>query len=261
MTKPVQVAEVDAVEAARLSDSGEVLLLDVREDDEWDSGHARSGHTRWGTGIVLAVAGVPASLFGTRLNRLVEQDVLLLAFAAVMLVAATGMLLRSRSHHDPADSADRVEPASGGAPPSSSGGTATTVRPAHVAQATGAAAWLRLASIGLLIGLLTGFLGVGGGFVIVPALVIVLRFPMLVAVGTSLLVISLNAAVALAARAGHGSFDWDVIVPFTAAAVIGSLLGKKASDRSPADTLTRAFAILLVLVAGYVAVRAGMGLP
>ncbi len=63
-------------------------------------------------------------------------------------------------------------------------------------------------------GLLTGFFGVGGGFVIVPALVLALGFTMPEAVGTSLLVIAINSAVALSTRLSGGSLDWGVIVPF-----------------------------------------------
>ena len=82
------------------------------------------------------------------------------------------------------------------------------------------------------VGLLTGFFGVGGGFAVVPALVLALGFTMPVAVGTSLLVIAINSATALAARAGHGiSIDWTVIGVFTAAAVIGSLLGGRVASR------------------------------
>lgn len=206
-------------------------------------GHARSGGTRWRTGSLLAVAGVPASVLGSLLNRSVDENVLLLAFAALMLVAAAGMLLRTRQQDEPHEHG------------SGPGATATAVRPARVR------AVLRLGSAGALIGFLTGFLGVGGGFVIVPVLVLALRFPMPAAVGTSLLVIALNSAVALGARATDGaSYDWDVIVPFTAAAIVGSLLGKRISDRLPAATLTRAFAVLLLLVAVYVAVRAVQGL-
>ena len=80
------------------------------------------------------------------------------------------------------------------------------------------------------------------------------------AVGTSLLVISLNSAVALTARAGHGSFAWEVTVPFTVAAVAGSLAGKRVADRLSAGTLTVSFAALLVAVAVYVATRAGLAL-
>jgi len=201
-------------------------------------GHARSGGTRWRTGFLLAAAGVPASVLGSILNRSVEESVLLLAFAALMLVAAAGMLVRT--HHE-----DEAHDETGRA-----GAITTAVRPARARTA------LRLGGAGALIGFLTGFLGVGGGFVIVPVLVLALHFPMSTAVGTSLLVIALNSAVALAARTAHGTYDWDVIIPFTAAAVVGSLLGKRVSDRLPAATLTRAFAVLLLLVAAYVAVQA-----
>ncbi len=215
-------------------------------------GHARSSNTRWKTGLLLGAAGVPASVLGTRLNRLVDENVLLLSFAALMLVAAAGMLLRSHSHAaDPADDGDESR---------TSGGTATAVRTAPAPTITGSQAALRLVAAGLLIGFLTGFLGVGGGFVIVPVLVIALGFSMPVAVGTSLLVIALNSAVALAARVGNSTFAWDVIVPFTLAAIAGSLLGKKVADRVASHTLTRAFAVLLVAVAVYVATRAALAM-
>ena len=95
---------------------------------------------------------------------------------------------------------------------------------------------------------------------VVPVLVSTLCWPMPVAVGTSLLVIALNSAVALAARAGQDDFAWDVIVPFTLTAVAGSLFGKKVANRVDAIILTRAFAVLLVAVAGYVATRAVLAL-
>ena len=102
-------------------------------------------------------------------------------------------------------------------------------------------------------GFLTGFFGVGGGFVIVPALVLVLGLPMQQAVGTSLLVVAANSATALASRAGVAHFDWAVIVPFTLAAMIATLLGKRVADRLPATRLKRGFAVLLVIVAVYTA--------
>ncbi len=197
--------------------------------------HARSGGTRWREGGLLAAVGVPASLVGTWLNQLVDEDVLLLCFSAIMLVAAAGMLLRR---------APEVAAGEGDVIPDGDAGRR----------------WLRLALAGSGIGFLTGFLGVGGGFIIVPALVLALHFPIAVAVGTSLMVIALNAAVALLARAGTGGFAWDVIVPFTAAAVAASFVGKRAADRLPAHRLTQGFAVLLVLVAAYVGVRAVLGL-
>ncbi len=205
--------------------------------------YARSGHTRWRTGLTLAAAGIPASVLGSYLNRSVEENVLLLAFAAVMLLAAAGMLLRTQPGDEPPD---RPEPSAPAARPD-------LRRPGRLLS------W-RLVSAGLVIGFLTGFLGVGGGFVIVPVLVLGLGLALPAAVGTSLLVIALNSGVALAARSVGGSFAWEVIVPFTTAAVAGSLLGKRVADRLPSAVLTRAFAVLLVLVAGYVVVRAVPGL-
>ena len=106
------------------------------------------------------------------------------------------------------------------------------------------------------VGLLTGFFGVGGGFVVVPALVLVLGFAMPVAVGTSLLVISINSASALIARLGHGlALDWALIGSFTAAAIIGSLLGGRVTSRVQPRLLAQGFALLLVAVALYTAAR------
>ncbi len=223
-------------------------------------GHALFGHTRWGYGLLVSALGVPASLLGTRLNRQVDPDVLLLAFAGLMLIAATGMLLRARSvarrQRDRGSNATATRDVRGTA---TGQGTALTLErtwtdTAPPRRTIDQAGTLTLGA--LLIGFLTGFLGVGGGFVVVPVLVLLLRLPMPVAVGTSLLVIGLNSAVALAARAGAGSFDWDVIVPFTAAAIAGSLAGKRVADRIRPNTLTVAFAVLLVAVAVYVATRA-----
>ncbi|GAC1611325.1 MAG: sulfite exporter TauE/SafE family protein [Mycobacteriales bacterium] len=223
-------------------------------------GHARSGHTRWGSGFLLTAVGVPASLLGTLLNRRVQPNVLLLSFAALMLIAAAAMLVR-------AGGARAAESAGLRAPEGEQtrGGDTLTVTRQRTRTEVGTRSRsrsgqaVRLGAAGLGIGFLTGFLGVGGGFIVVPALVVLLGTPMPVAVGTSLLVISLNSAVALAARAGNGSFDWKVIVPFTAAAVAGSLGGKRVADRVNPHKLTVAFAVLLVAVAVYVAVQAGLG--
>src|SRR5699024_7143809 len=87
---------------------------------------------------------------------------------------------------------------------------------------------------GLLVGSLTGFLGVGGGSVGVPALIAALGMAMPTAVGTSLVIIALNSAVSLAARTGSNAFDWALILPFTLAAVLGSFGGRAVTDRLPA---------------------------
>jgi uncharacterized membrane protein YfcA len=200
--------------------------------------HGRAGNTRWGTGLLLGLAGVPASIVGTAVNRAVAPSVLLLAFAALMVVAATGMLLRART-------GPTAEPEPGG-------GLAVRTRTSVPV--------VRVALAGLGIGFLTGFLGVGGGFVIVPALVVLLQFPMPVAVGTSLLVIALNSGVALLDRAGGSAhFAWSVIVPFTLAAIAGSVGGKRVAGSVDPRTLTRAFALLLLAVAAYVVAKTLLG--
>jgi uncharacterized membrane protein YfcA len=191
--------------------------------------HARAGRVDWRAALVFGALGIPASIGGSWLNAMVDPQVLLLAFAALMLVAAAAMYRRSR----------RVEVAGADSPQ------------------TGAAQMVRVVAVAFLVGFLTGFLGVGGGFIIVPALVLAMGFGMPTAVGTSLVIISITSLAAFVERLGHGTIAWDVVVPFTAAAIAGSLIGKRLSERVSGATLTRAFATLLVLVAGYVAVRAG----
>lgn len=90
---------------------------------------------------------------------------------------------------------------------------------------------LRVVLAATAVGLLTGFFGVGGGFVIVPALVLALGFEMPAAVGTSLLVITINAVTALTARLGtHVHIDWALLAAFTGAAVAGSFAGNRVNS-------------------------------
>ena len=213
--------------------------------------HARDGGTRWATGLLLAAAGIPAAVLGTHLNTRVDEGVLLLAFAALMLVSAAFMVRHSA--HD----SEGAEPTSTRSSGSSTG--AVTVASPKVTTRT-ASTVIRLVAAGLVLGFLTGFLGVGGGFFAVPVLVLALDLPMSAAVGTSLVVIAVNSAVSLAARVGGQDIVWDVVVPFTGAAILGSLLGTRFADRLPTATLTRAFAALLVVVGLYVGVRASFAL-
>jgi uncharacterized membrane protein YfcA len=118
----------------------------------------------------------------------------------------------------------------------------------------------KVVAAGSAVGLLTGLFGVGGGFVIVPALTLWLGFSMPDAIGTSLLIIAANSAVALALRAGSATIEWAVAIPFTVAAVAGVLTGKRLADRlNPQRSLTW-FAGLLVAVGAYTALRAGLSL-
>ena len=224
--------------------------------------HLREGRVRVGAGTVFGLLGVAGSYAGTRLSASVDPHVLLTAFAGLMVVAAVAMLRRQQPQPE--------RPAAGAGGPAGDvadspglsvigGGPreATLVaEPVPALRNLGGAGMAKLLAAATVVGLLTGFFGVGGGFVIVPALVLALSFPMPVAVGTSLLVIAINSATALAARlGGHVHLDWPLLAGFTAAAIAGSLAGNRVASRVHPARLTRAFVGLLLLVAAYTAVR------
>ena len=207
--------------------------------------HLRAGRVRVRTGLAFGAAGIPGSLVGTAANHHVDPDLLLLAFSALVLVAAWRMLTGCPSCTNVGD--DLALEGGPGAP----GGSVAVRRRVAVGP-------VALAGAG--IGFLTGLFGVGGGFVIVPALTLLLHLSMPVAVGTSLLVIVVNAAVALAARAATTStVDWGVTLPFAVAAVGGVLAGGRLADRLDPRRSLRLFAAMLVGVAIYTALRSLSG--
>src|SRR4029079_3298613 len=114
---------------------------------------------------------------------------------------------------------------------------------------------LLLALEGIRGGFLTGLIGVGGGFLIVPALVLVARLPMRLAVGTSLLVITMNALSGFAGYAGTVPIDWHLVTWFTVVAATGSILGTLTSKRVPQRRLREIFGVLLIGVSLYVLYR------
>ncbi|MGY5119355.1 TSUP family transporter, partial [Streptomyces sp. 900105755] len=102
------------------------------------------------------------------------------------------------------------------------------------------------------LGAVTGVLGVGGGFLAVPSLVNVVGLRMRAAVGTSLLVITINSLTALAARAGSAAdVDWSAVGPFAGAAILGGWDGRRLASRLAAGTLQRLFAYALLAVAAF----------
>ncbi|GAA3804732.1 sulfite exporter TauE/SafE family protein [Streptomyces phyllanthi] len=176
--------------------------------------HTRAGTVRWRAGLLFAAAGLlPATAAGALSSR-IPQAGLTLMFAALALVAALHMLRNRTPRGD------------------------------------GGASGLRAAGAGAGLGTVTGFLGVGGGFLAVPALVTVLAVPMSDAVGTSLLVIIANALVALGARVHTGvHLDWALIAPFLATAVLGAWDGRRLAARVSAERLRRVFGTVLLAVA------------
>lgn len=211
-------------------------------------------------------AGVLTAYAGTALNRQINLHYLLIGFAAVMLAAATAMLLRSRTRTTVAAEATPVVAGWSSAPPTTTadvaGGPATTGGSAEQSSpdTTTRSRWyarpvVKIILAGLGVGFLTGFFGVGGGFVIVPALVLLFGLSMPVAAATSLLIIAVNSVVSLAARISTAHFEWSIIVPFTIAAMIASLAGKLIAGRLPDKILTRTFAVMLIAIGVFVAVR------
>ncbi len=220
-------------------------------------GHARAGHVRWRTGLVFGVTGLASAYAGTALNRQIDERVLLLGFAAVMIAAAVGMLVRSGKAIGPPEGdlpdAAVVNAHRPGVSDSGTAGVQLVAAPVGVRPPRRQTVqMIKVVAAGLTVGFLTGLFGVGGGFVIVPALTLALGLPLPIAVGTSLLIIALNSASALAARAGSAHFDWAVIAPFTLAAMAGTVAGRWIADRLPNSALNRAFAVLLLLVAAFV---------
>lgn len=211
-------------------------------------GHWRAGRVRVVTGTVFGALGIAGSLAGSALNRRLDGDVLMAAFSALILVAAWRMVVGCPSCTRSGEARALESDATSG---SSVASTVRTLAPARVAT---------IAAAGTAVGFLTGLFGVGGGFVVVPALALVLNFPMGAAIGTSLVVVAINAATALAARIGVGTIDWASTALFAAVAVAGVAAGTRVADRVDASTLQRGFAALLVAVALYTGARAGIAI-
>lgn len=181
--------------------------------------HARAGRVRWRTGLLFGAAGMAGGYLGGRLAGYLPAVLLLSVFGLVMLAAAVAMI-RGRSG-------------------------AAARAPRHVPV-------LRLGGLGAAVGLFTGLVGAGGGFVIVPALALLAGVPMAAAVGTSLLVIAMQATAGLLGHLHTTPVSWPLALAVTAAAVAGSLLGARLSGRVPQRRLRTAFGWFLVAMSALV---------
>lgn len=129
-------------------------------------------------------------------------------------------------------------------------GKGTPVEVAHHSHS-----YLKLAAFGIVVGLITGFLGAGGGFVLIPALVVMLGMPMKTAVGTSLLIIALNSLVGFAADAGTYHTNWKLLTIISLIAILGVILGGALSLRIRGDKLKKGFGWFVLMMALYVLVK------
>jgi len=178
--------------------------------------HRSQGTLNWKVALSFGGAGMLMAYLTAGLSNLMSEAALLVAFAIIMLLVGGLMLTRSK------DDAAAVY----------------TPRPLMVVIASGAG-----------VGLMTGILGVGGGFLIVPALVMLVGLPMQMAVGTSLIIIAMNSLAGFLGHAGEGSFNMTLTVIFTAAGLAGTFAGSRLNKRLPAGRLQRVFAWFVIALA------------
>ncbi|MFI9111600.1 sulfite exporter TauE/SafE family protein [Streptomyces venezuelae] len=184
--------------------------------------HARALRVRWRTGLLFGAFSMAGAYGGGRLAEYVPGTALLVAFALMMLATAVAMLRRPRDAGEEARPAERDLP-------------------------------LRhIAAEGLAVGAVTGLVGSGGGFLLVPALAVLGGFPMGIAVGTSLLVIAMNSFAGLAGHLSGVGIDWRLALTVTAAAVAGGLVGGRLAGRVPQDALRSAFGWFVVAMGVFV---------
>lgn len=189
--------------------------------------HARAGRVQWRTGLIFGAAGMVGAYGGGRLAEFIPGTWLLLAFATIMAVTAIAMLRgRREPAHDP-DHQMRVG---------------------------------RIVLDGVVVGVVTGLVGAGGGFLVVPALALLGGLPMSIAVGTSLVVIAMKSGAGLLGYLASTSVDWALAGGVTAMAVVGSVIGGRLADRVPEDKLRKGFGWFVAVMAAVMLVQEIRGL-
>lgn len=190
--------------------------------------HARGGRVQWRTGLLFGLAAMAGAFTGGLLGGHVPGDWLLIAFA-LMMVATSLAMLRGRK--------DRA--------------------PSSHAHEDGRLPLARILVDGSVVGLVTGLVGAGGGFLVVPALVLLGGLPMSVAVGTSLIVIAMKSFAGLAGYLTSVTLDWPLVLGVTGAAVVGSVVGGRLAGHVPEDALRKGFAWFVLVMGGFVLVQQG----
>jgi hypothetical protein len=213
----------------------------------------------WKSALLLAIPGVFGTLLGTHVAQWIPGAVQLLLLAALMFTASVLMFRSPRkSEPMPNDVDTSVTDFS------VTDFSVTDLSANDQAPTSGSAI---IAAQGFALGFMTGIGGIGGGFLIVPVLVLLRRLPMKIAIGTSLAIIAVNCTAGLVKSIFAGSaalhpsateqnaIDWTVIGLFIALGIVGSLIGNLLARRIDQGTLRKVFAVFLVVMAGYVAWR------
>lgn len=171
--------------------------------------HARAGRVQWRTGLIFGAAGMAGAYAGGLLARYIPGTVLLIGFAAMMIATAIAMLRGRQTVDGPQHSLTLPVP--------------------------------KIIAEGLVVGLVTGLVGAGGGFLVVPALALLGGLPMPIAVATSLIVIAMKSFAGLAGYLTSVHINWTLALAVTTAAVIGALLGARLTAMVNPDTLRKGF--------------------
>jgi uncharacterized membrane protein YfcA len=202
--------------------------------------HWKKGNINLKIAFIFGSATMVGAFWGARLATLpfVTATFQMLLFATLMLIAAAFMIGRSTQIDNP-DYKARDRPKN------------LTLYPQPVCQYC----WLWLMSEGIAVGVLTGLVGVGGGFAIVPALVLLGKIPMAQAIATSLLIISLNSVAGLLGYLGHISVDWQLTLSFAFAAALGTLIGSYLGQFVSAKQLQKGFGYFLLAIATLVLIQ------
>jgi uncharacterized membrane protein YfcA len=189
--------------------------------------HARAGRVNWRTGLLFGLAGMAGAFVGGLVGGHAPGDWLLVAFA-LMMVATSLAMLRGRK-----------------------------TRAGTHASAEGDLPLARILVDGSVVGLVTGLVGAGGGFLVVPALVLLGGVSMSVAVGTSLVVIAMKSFAGLGGYLTSVHLDWGLVLGVTAAAVVGSVIGGRLAGKVPEAALRKAFGWFVLVMGGFVLVQQG----
>ena len=188
--------------------------------------HARAGNVKWRCALVFAFAGVAGALLGSTLGKMVEGQKLLALFAIVMMVVGA-LMLKGRS---------------------GMGNSSVRLNRENLPKLL---AW------GLATGALSGFFGIGGGFLNVPALIVATGMPILYAVGSSLVAVTAFGLTTAANYALSGFVDWSLAALFISGGVLGGLLGARSANSLAGrkGALNSVFAVFIFAVAIYMLVR------
>ena len=211
----------------------------------------RRKEVHWKQGAVFGVLSITGSFLGSFLNSLVSAKLLMYLFSALLLIVAGLMFHKAAKEKNAAGGKQQKKS------PNPDGNNQVWNKPPQESENSPSSKsrlhhWITIIISAALIGVLTGFFGVGGGFAVVPALTLIMHFDMKEASATSLLVMVIAAMAGLAARMGTAiQIDYLSVLPFALASMIGGPIGASLTRKAKSTTLTFLFAILLLLVAVY----------